>query len=270
MIKIEANWIDLRYLDTLASKSTPVHRLNPCIKLITTLFFIIVVTSFPKYEITGLLPFFLFPAVLISLGGLPAGPLGKRLLLVAPFVLFIGIFNPLFDTAPVAKIGSFIITGGWLSFASITIRLCLTVTTALILVATTGIDALGSALMRIGVPKILVIQLLFMYRYLHVLLEEFIRSLQAYSLRSFHGTGIRFRAWGSLLGQLLIRSVDRANRIYQSMLCRGFDGEVRLLRTNTMQSTDLIYLAFWITFFLAARFFNLPQLLGKLLMGVWS
>lgn len=268
MLKVEANWIDLRYLDALSTQSTFIHRLNPCVKLITTLSFIIAVTSFSKYEITALFPFFLFPVILFSLGNLPTAPILKRLLVVAPFILFIGIFNPLFDHTPIMKIGSVVITGGWVSFCSITIRLCLTITAALILVATTGIDAIGVALLKIGVPRIIVIQLLFMYRYLHVLVEEFIRTITAYSLRSFHGEGVRFRAWGSLLGQLLIRSIDRANRIYQSMLCRGFDGEVRLRRTSTFTSTDIGYLACWLIFFLLIRFFNVPELLGKLLVGV--
>lgn len=270
MLKIEANWIDLRYLDALASQNTFIHRLNPCVKLLATLVFILAVTSFPKYEITGLFPFFLFPAVLLAAGNLPTAPILKRLLLVAPFVLFIGIFNPLFDHTPVTKIGSVMITGGWVSFFSITLRLCLTITSALILVATTGIDAIGSALLKLGVPKIIVVQLLFMYRYLHVLVEEFVRSATAYSLRSFHGDGIRFRAWGSLLGQLLIRSIDRANRIYQSMLCRGFDGEVRLLRSSTFTAADAGYFAFWLVFFVLIRLFDIPELLGKLLMGVYK
>lgn len=268
MLKAEANWIDLRYLDTLATQNTVIHRLNPCVKLIITLIFIITVTSFNKYEITGLLPLFLFPLITISLGQLPQALIFKRLLIAAPFIIFIGIFNPLFDHTPVVRLYSVVITGGWVSFLSITLRLLLTVTAALILVATTGIDAIGSALLRIGVPKVIVIQLLFMYRYLHVLVEEFIRCVTAYSLRSFHGEGIQFKAWGSLLGQLLLRSIDRANRIYQSMLCRGFDGEVRLMRTNTLSSADLFYFSFWLLFFLGTRLFDVPELLGKLLMGV--
>ena len=63
MLKIEANWIDLRYLDALSTQDTLIHRLNPCVKLITTLVFILAVTASSKYEITGLIPFFLFPAV---------------------------------------------------------------------------------------------------------------------------------------------------------------------------------------------------------------
>ncbi|QDR82786.1 cobalt ECF transporter T component CbiQ [Sporomusa termitida] len=270
MLKIEANWLDLRYLDAISTQDTLIHRLNPCVKLITTLVFIIAVTSSSKYEITGLLPFFLFPAVLVALGNLPLSLILKRLLIIAPFIVFIGIFNPLIDHTPVINIGSLVISGGWISFVSLTIRLCLTVTTALILVATTGIDALCLALLKIGVPKIIVTQLLFMYRYIHVLVEEFVRCITAYSLRSFHGEGVQFRAWGSLLGQLLLRSIDRANRIYQAMLCRGFDGEVRLLRTRTLTGADIIYLIFWVTFFMVGRWFNLPQLLGNLLMGVYK
>lgn len=268
MLKIEANWIDLRYLDALSTQDTLIHRLNPCVKLITTLIFILAVTASSKYEITGLIPFFLFPAVLVSLGNLPLTLILKRLLIIAPFIMFIGIFNPLFDHTPVASVGPLVISGGWISFFSLTLRLCLTVTTALILVATTGIDALCSALLKLGVPKIIVTQLLFMYRYIHVLVEELVRCITAYSLRSFHGEGVQFRAWGSLLGQLLLRSIDRAHRIYQAMLCRGFDGEVRLLRTSPLTGTDIWYLIFWITFFVIVRCFNLPQLLGNLLMGV--
>lgn len=269
MLKIEANWMDLRYLDILATQNTFIHRLNPCVKLIITLIFIITVTSFSKYEISGLFPLFLFPIVIISLAKLPQALILKRLLISAPFILFIGIFNPLFDHTPIVTIHSVVITGGWVSFLSITLRLLLTITAALLLIATTGIDGIGSALLRIGVPKIVVIQLLFMYRYLHVLAEEFIRCVTAQSLRSFHGEGIQFRAWGSLLGQLLIRSVDRANRIYQSMLCRGFNGEVRLMRSHTLSTADIVYFAFWLVFFLVTRLLDIPELLGKLLMGVF-
>ncbi|MEM5795532.1 MAG: cobalt ECF transporter T component CbiQ [Bacillota bacterium] len=270
MLKIESNWLDLRHLDDLAAQKTMIHQLDPRIKLITTLLFIIVVTSYGKYEITGLIPFVFFPFVLILLGNLPWSHLLKRLLLVSPFVLFVGIFNPLFDQTPLLRIHSLVITGGWVSFLSLTLRLALTVTAALILVATTGIDALCTALLRLGVPRVIVTQVLFMYRYLHVLLDEFIRLTQAYSLRSFHGEGLRFRAWGSLVGQLLIRTIDRAQRIYQAMLCRGFDGEIRLLRPGKIAVAETVYVTGWTAFFLIARFINIPQALGKVFLGVYQ
>ena len=106
-----------------------------------------------------------------------------------------------------------------------------------------------------------------MYRYLYVLLEEFIRTVRAHSLRSFQGGGIGFKVWGSLLGQLLLRTIDRAQRIYQAMLCRGFDGEIRLLRYNKLVAADIIYFFGWSAFFIAVRLVNIPQRLGALLIG---
>lgn len=267
MIKLESNWLDLRYLDNLALQETPLQRVHPGVKLITTFIFIITVTSFPKYEVSGMLPLLFYPIALISLGNLPSKQLFKRLWVAAPFVIGIGIFNPLLDHTPVIQIGATVVTGGWLSFLSIAIRLMLTVLAGLILVATTGINALCTALLRIHVPKVFVMQLLFMYRYIHVLLEEFLRTVQAYTLRSFHGEGLRITVWGSLVGQLLMRTVARAQRIYQAMLCRGFDGEFRMVRMNTIGAYDLLYLGSWTVFFAATRLYNIPHWLGTLFLG---
>jgi cobalt/nickel transport system permease protein len=86
------------------------------------LVFIVAVVSFGKYEITGLLPFIIYPVVLIAMGNLPPGYLAKKILLAAPFAFFIGIFNPLLDRAVLVHLGPIGISGGWVSFASIMIR----------------------------------------------------------------------------------------------------------------------------------------------------
>ena len=63
--------------------------------------------------------------------------------------------------------------------------------------------------------------------------------------------------------------MDRAQRIHLAMLCRGFDGEVRLNRRLAFGRRDLAFMAGWLAFFCAARAFNLPQLLGRLVTG-WA
>jgi len=267
MSKMESYWLDLRQLDEMTSNKTIIHRIHPCAKLLTTVIFLTVVASFSKYEVSGLFPMFFYPILLIILGELPLGPILNRVALALPFVLFIGIFNPLLDQIPVLQIGPLFISGGWLSFFSILLRFLLAVTAALILVATTGIDAIGMALLQLQVPRVFVVQLLFMYRYLYVLLEEFIRTMRAYSLRNFQGEGIRPRVWGSLLGQLLLRTIDRAQRIYGAMLCRGFDGEIRLLGRKKIVGLDIVYFLGWSGFFIVVRLINISQWLGTLLIG---
>jgi hypothetical protein len=55
--------------------------------------------------------------VLIAVGNLPPGYLAKKILLAAPFALFIGICNPLLDRAVLVHLGPIGISGGWVSFA---------------------------------------------------------------------------------------------------------------------------------------------------------
>lgn len=267
MINLQSRWMDLRHLDELAVKNTEIHRLNPCAKIVTTAIFLIVVASFSKYELISLFPLFIYPLTLMNRAALPFSVIAKRVIATVPFVLFIGIFNPLLDHTPGFQAGSFMISNGWISFFSILLRFILAVTSALILVATTGMDKIGAALLKLHVPKMFVIQLMFMYRYLYVLLDELSRTLLAYSLRSGQEKGLHFRVWGSLLGQLLLRTIDRAQRIYQAMLCRGFSGEIRLLRYNVLTKKDIAYCLGWSVFFLIVRLYNIPQWLGALLVG---
>ena len=45
---------ELREMDALAAGDSPIHRLNPLCKLLVTVFYIITVVSFPKYDFSGL------------------------------------------------------------------------------------------------------------------------------------------------------------------------------------------------------------------------
>ena len=119
MISFDKEYFNIGYLDTLSYKQTVIHALDPAIKLIVTVVFIISVVSFPKYEVAGMLPFFIFPVFIISVGDIPARVILKKILVVSPFVLLLGIFNPMLDTRPLYNIMGFSISGGWVSYASI-------------------------------------------------------------------------------------------------------------------------------------------------------
>ncbi|OHB32859.1 MAG: cobalt ECF transporter T component CbiQ [Desulfuromonadaceae bacterium GWC2_58_13] len=265
MAKIESSLFDLGALDTLAGRQSAVHRLDPRAKLVTTLFFVCTVVSFGKYEISALLPFVLFPLVLVLVADLPAGMLLKKLLLAAPFAFFIGVFNPLLDRQILLHLGSLEISGGWISFISILLRFALTVFAALILIATTSFTGVCMAMERLGAPRIFALQLLFLYRYLFVLIDEAARMARARALRSFHGRGMGLKVAGNMAGQLLLRTLDRAQRIHQAMLCRGFDGEIRMLRPLHIGRREVLFTLGWSALFLLLRFVNLPQLLGGFL-----
>ncbi len=271
MSDLRSSLLSLGAMDQMARGDTPVHRLDPRAKLLTVLAFILVTVSFGKYELSALLPLFLFPVTLAAAGRVPPGLIGRKLLFALPFVLFVGVFNPILDRAPVLALGGLAVSGGWVSFLSILLRSLLTLGAALALVAVTGMPALCAAMERFGAPRAFAVQLLFLYRYLFVLAEEAMRMALARDLRSFgRGRGRRglgLRAAASLLGHLLLRTLDRAERVFHAMRSRGFSGQVRLLRPMRFRWGDLFFVLGWGAFFAAARAWNLPRLLGAALTG---
>lgn len=267
MSNIANSIYNMRLLEDLARKDTAVHKLHPLSKLLTTVVYLAVVISFGRAEIGALLPFVFYPLLVFVLGDLPPWPILKRILYVEPFIIGIGILNPILDQQTVL-LGTLAISRGWLTFASLFLKSGLTVTAALLLISTTGMDKLGSALRLLKVPRLFVLQLLLTYRYISVLLEEAARLLRAYSLRAPMQKGVAPSAWGSLAGQLLLRTFDRAQRVYQAMVLRGFEGEYRMGADAAFKLHDLIYMLCWTAFFIFARVYNLPQWLGSILTGV--
>jgi cobalt/nickel transport system permease protein len=265
---LDMTWRQIRRFDEMAAGKTVIHQFDPRAKLMVTLFYILTVVSYSKYDLLGLLPLFLYPVVVISLAELPLRYLLGRLFIAAPFVLFVGIFNPIFDHTLLFHVNGITVSGGWLSLLTLLAKFGLTVMAALILIAISGMNEIGSALLRIRIPRVFVIQLLFMYRYVSVLMEETGKSIQAYQLRRGAEYGISYKVWGSLVGQLLLRTIDRAQRIYQAMLCRGFHGEFHVWQRKKAGTGDVVYFISWILYFILARWVNIPAFLGSIFMGV--
>ncbi|MDR3321370.1 MAG: cobalt ECF transporter T component CbiQ [Synergistaceae bacterium] len=214
----------LNTLELLAEKGTIVHRVHPFVKLAATTVYVFAVISFGRYELAALMPFFFYPAVLIPLSETPWDIILKRLLPALPFSLLGGLGNVFFDRAPMLTLGDIVITGGVVSFISIMIKTLLTVSAILLLVSTTSVADLSRQLAALRIPDIAVLQLVLTYRYLTVLIEETGSMYSGYILRSADSRGIRMRDMGTFVGMLLLRSIDRAGRVYNAMKCRGFSG----------------------------------------------
>lgn len=98
-------------------------------------------------------------------------------------------------------------------------------------------------------------------------MEEVNRTLRAYSLKAPEHKGLQRNVWGSLIGQLLLRTFDRAQRVYQAMRLRGFNGEYHTGQAIKIRITDLVYMAAWSLFFIIIKTYNLPVLIGSLMTG---
>jgi len=244
-----------------------VHRLDPRAKLITTLGFIVAVVSFEKYALFALIPFCAFPVVLASASGLPARYLVKKVLMLLPVAAVIALSNPLFDRQVAVYIGPWGISGGCISFFSVLARFAVTVSAVLVLIATTGFNSVCLGLSKLGVPRPFVVQLLLLYRYIFVLMEEAGKMVRACALRSFDSRAMGLRTFNSLVGCLLVRAIDRSGRVYLAMRSRGFDGRIRILRTMKSGPREMVFTAGWLVVFVILRWYNIPVLLGKMITG---
>lgn len=266
-LSIENALTDFRRLDLLAQQETAIHCLDGRAKVLTTLVFITTVMSFGRYQLSALLPFFIYPLSLVALGNIPAGYLFKRIALVIPFAVLVGLFNPLLDSQPLVRLGPLNISGGWVSCTSIVVRSVLTAGAALTLVGVTGFSTICHSLNRMGVPQAFTVQLLFLHRYLFVLIEEARQVSRARQLRSCGRRGLGIHNSGPLLGNLLLRTWERAERIHLAMLARGFSGEFHTRRLFRFGGRDLLFLLGWSLLFIILRFWNISSFLGRLVTG---
>ena len=224
MSKITGTISEIHKLQKQAQLSTPLTSLHPLAKLLMTMAYIVTLMSLGKYALFKLLVLASYPLLGFYWGRISLSQALWRLRLILPLVACVGIANPFFDKH-IIYWGDFAIRAGYLSFFSLLLKGVLAVLASYLLIATTTIEQICHALRLLQLPKLLVTQLLLSYRYLTLLLEQADTIAQAYALRAPKQKGVHFKVWGSLAGQLLLRSIDRANNLYDSMLLRGYQGE---------------------------------------------
>lgn len=215
---------EIHSLEALQAERTLFTALHPLAKLIVTVGYILVLMSFGKYDLAGLLAMLIYPLLGFHLGKLSWREGLWRLRFVLPIVGFVGIANPFFDKQSIL-LGSISVQAGFLSFLTLMLKGVLAVLASYLLIATTRIEQLCYALRLLCLPRLLVTLFLFIYRYIILLLEEAERISQAYALRAPRQQGLSIKVWGSLVGHFLLRSVDRATSLYAAMLLRGYRGE---------------------------------------------
>lgn len=264
MNKASQAWSEMMEMNDLSAQSSPVHALHPLAKLLAFVAYIFVVVSFPKYDLTGIFVMVLYPVVLYSHSGISIGTCFRKMRLVLPLVLAVSIANPFLDRVPYSLAGIAVIPRGCISMVTLMLKGVFSLMISFLLVATTKVEALCAGLRKLHVPELIVTLFLLTFRYVSVLMEQVAIMLDAYMLRAPGQNGIHISAWGSFLGQLLLRSMDKARELYQSMILRGFDGSFSYLEMRQLGRRDWCFLAASALFFFIARLYDIPTLFGSL------
>lgn len=196
-------------------------------------------------------PRFVAYALLIAIGILacrvPIGWLAKRAALMAPFVVAVAV--PVFlapategDSLLLPIVGASVSRAAVLLLASVAVKGMLSVMTISLLIAVTGFQRMLRALQSLRVPRLFVTLMSFMWRYVGVLADEAARMMRARDSRGRpRELTRRARVAGHMAGSLFIRSYERAERVGQAMVARGYDGTVRLLLSaERLRAADLV------------------------------
>lgn len=219
------------------------HRLDPRGKTLLALLFFMLTAVVAKLDaLAGLLA---VSAILVCLARLPMRAVAGRVVVVNLFVIFMWVMLPfVYSGEKFWHVGPVAVSVEGVQLAVvISLKANAIFLGFLALVSTTRFADLGRSLHFFAVPGKFVQLLLFSFRYVHTLREEYDRLYQAAQVRAFAPTfrWHTYRTYSHLLGMLLVRSFARSQRIYEAMLCRGFDGSFHTLRLFRFSLADRFF-----------------------------
>ena len=220
--------------------SSVIHRLDPRFKIILAAVFSIIIAASSRWA--ALIPGLFFAALLVLVARLSFKKLLIRLTLVNGLILLLWFFLPFsLEGTPLFSIGPLTATReGVLYVTRLTLRSNIIVLSLISLISTTSIFALGHAMKQLRIHDKIIQLFLFTFRYIHVIHVEYQRLHNALKIRGFRPkTDMHsYRTYAYLVGMLLVRSYDRAERIKKAMYCRGFKGQFYSLSKFSLKPGD--------------------------------
>ncbi len=234
------------HIDRYSGLLSPVHALDARVKLLATLAFVFLVVLTPDGWFLSFGAYALLVWAVIFASRVPKGYILRRSLTIFPFALTVSVFVPFITPGPVlwsfdwGPLAGQVTTTGLDRFASLSLKALVSFFATIALVATTPFGELMKAAGKLGLPSRMVVVLSFMYRYLFLIIDETSHMLLARTLRGGGGRAL-LRASGGIVGALLVRSFEHADRLYFAMLLRGYDGKPVSLRPSHLTSRDIAF-----------------------------
>ena len=237
-------------LDELASKDSPIHRLDGRIKLISTVFIIVIAAFSNNIFIPIILEIFLL--IIIKIAKLSYIDSFKRIALLLPFGGAIIIFQPFIHPGNILWSYSWIkITDTGLNWAILLItRMIVSLTSIVILSSTSPMQQIVASFRRLKMPKDLAMILSIMIRFLFVFIDELAAIRKSQKSRNFHIHSKltpykwRIKQVGYSIAMMFVKSYEQGERVYKSMISRGFSDKSDLFNEKTsLEKSDYIYIS---------------------------
>jgi len=233
------------FIDRYARLESPVHALDPRAKTIALFVIIIACVTTPPQDWW---PFAIYGALVLIIANaskLPTSYLLTRVLVVLPFLLVVAVFVPfMHEGGPTFDLGLFSVSrDGLLVLWNVTVKAIISVVCLIILSSTTPFSDLMRGFERLHVPHFFTTVAAFMYRYVFIIVDEAERMKRARDSRNFRARWLwHARVIGYMIASLFMRSQERAERVYQAMSARGFDGTYPRWTESKMFAADYVFM----------------------------
>ncbi|GAA0588472.1 cobalt ECF transporter T component CbiQ [Caenispirillum bisanense] len=224
---------------------TGLRRIDPRMRLVAAAVFAFSTVALHEFRSLGVA--LAAAALLAAWARLPAAETARRVLAVDGFIVLTLIMLPF--TTPgetLVTLWGFDASRQGLEHAlRIALKANAVILALLALVGTLPETTLGHALARLRVPEKLVQLFLMTVRYIEVLHQEYGRLRTAMKARGFRPRTDRhtLTSLGYLIGMLLVRSLERSERVMAAMKCRGYTGRFPLLDDLRSRPADWLFLA---------------------------
>lgn len=242
------------YIDKYSELNSYIHKLDPRIKIISTL---IIIFSIILTRPTSFLSFTLYALLittLVILSRIPPAFIFKQSLTVIPFVVLIAIFIPFVKEGEIAgaySFGTFKLTvtySGLVIFWNILAKAYLSILCMIVLITSTKFSSILKALEKLRFPALFIMVLSFMYRYIFVIADELMKMRQAKESRSCGGSKwFQTKTLANMIGILFVRSYERSEFVYMAMCSRGFNGSIGTINDFQLKNMDFYFISVIIT-----------------------
>ncbi|MBW8017616.1 MAG: hypothetical protein FVQ82_15670 [Planctomycetes bacterium] len=233
-------------MDRLSMQSTFLHHLDARTKLIVAMIFTVFVISLPQTSISFLLVCASGPFAMLAFSRVPLKLASLQILCLSPFVAVFALSMIFYDTTPVKPAFGpleFRATAGVLRCIVILVKFAITMTTLIVLSATTRFSDILAALTWLRLPRILVMQIALLHRYIFIIIDRTCNVLRARRGRKFRNLGIKYelKTAAGMLGNIAAFSTDTACRVSMAMAARGFTGSIEPLIKPKFAGNDLLF-----------------------------
>lgn len=240
-----------------------VNKIDPRARVVTALLFAVVVVSIQSISI--LLAAFAVSVLVLLGSGLPWRTTLKRMAAMDGFIFAMLAILP-FSVPGDTWFTLFGLQATWQGlWRAIEIALVANTVILMLLALVGSMESvtLGQALGKLKVPMVLVHLLLFTVRYIEVLKDEYQRLRQAMAARAFRAGNNwhTYRSVGYLFGMLLVRAMERSERVLDAMKCRGFTGQLPMLVQMRMQVMDWLFVGLMISVMLTLLYVEMFRVL---------